>query len=301
MCPTPAAKAGIRFTGGDRAALLASYARALEPYRDVFLTGPDVGTSAADFLAAGEDPVPLWARSHDGLGMDDLALEHGVKAAADAALAHLGRRLEGAAVAVEGFGKVGAGTARACARAGALVAAVSTVDGLLADPGRARCRGAAGAARASWRPARGARTAAGALARGAIRARLRRARARRAADSIPVRDGRAAQLRGRRARGEHPYGAGAVEVLYRRGILAGPDFVSNSGATYLYDVIDQDAEPQAALAAIEAGVRETIARTLATADTLAITPSAAALRETRAYLAQMTGAPGEVLDELLAA
>ena len=32
--------------------------------------------------------------------------------------------------------------------------------------------------------------------------------------------------------------------------------MSNSGATYLYDIVEQDAEPQAALAAIEAGVRE---------------------------------------------
>src|SRR4029079_4894845 len=48
--------------------------------------------------------------------------------------AHLGRGLEGATVAIEGFGKVGAGTARACARAGARVVAISTVHGLLFDP-----------------------------------------------------------------------------------------------------------------------------------------------------------------------
>jgi glutamate dehydrogenase/leucine dehydrogenase len=53
--------------------------------------------------------------------MDDLATGRGIKAGAEAALAHLGRTLEGAAVVVEGFGKVGAGTAHACARAGARV------------------------------------------------------------------------------------------------------------------------------------------------------------------------------------
>src|SRR5438034_4004306 len=130
--PLAGAKAGVRFAGGDRAAVVAAYRRALEPYREIFLTGPDMGTFPADFLDGG--PPPLWAQTHEGLGMDDLATGHGVKAAAEAALAHLGRTLGGATVAVEGFGKVGAGTARACARAGARVIGISTVDGLLADP-----------------------------------------------------------------------------------------------------------------------------------------------------------------------
>jgi glutamate dehydrogenase (NAD(P)+) len=89
-----------------------------------------MGTFPADFLDGSEGPLPLWARSHEGLGLDDLATGHGVKAAAEAALAHLGRTLEGATVAIEGFGKVGAGTARACARAGARVVGVSTVHGI---------------------------------------------------------------------------------------------------------------------------------------------------------------------------
>jgi glutamate dehydrogenase (NAD(P)+) len=94
------AKAGIRFEGGDRDAVLAAYRRALTPFRDVFLTGPDMGTRPSDFVTPDlVAELPLWARSHDGLGMDDLATGHGVKAAAGAALAHLGRGLEGATVA----------------------------------------------------------------------------------------------------------------------------------------------------------------------------------------------------------
>ena len=111
--PYAGAKAGVRFAGGDRTRVLAAYRRALEPYRDVFLTGPDMGTFPADFLDDVPGRLPLWARSHEGLGMDDLATGHGVEAAAEATLAHLGRTLQGAAVAVEGFGKVGAGTALA--------------------------------------------------------------------------------------------------------------------------------------------------------------------------------------------
>ena len=83
--PYAGAKAGVRFAGGAREEVLAAYRRALEPYRDVFLTGPDMGTFPADFAGGLEGPPPLWAQSHGGVDMDDLATGHGVKAAAEAA------------------------------------------------------------------------------------------------------------------------------------------------------------------------------------------------------------------------
>jgi glutamate dehydrogenase (NAD(P)+) len=210
--PYAGAKAGIRFGGGHRAAVLTAYKRALEPYRQVFLTGPDMGTSADDFLDERRGPLPLWARTHEGLGMDDLATGHGVKAAAEAALAHLGRSLEGAAVAIEGFGKVGAGTARAA---------------------------------------------------------------------------------------NIPYGAGAVKILHRREIVAVPDFLSNAGAVHLFETLAQDEEPAAGIAAIERAVGESVAKTLTASAELGITPLEAALREARDYLAEATGAPAKLLDELI--
>jgi hypothetical protein len=48
-------------------------------------------------------------------------------------------------------------------------------------------------------------------------------------------------------------------------------------------------------------VREAGARTLATSGELGITPFAVATSEARHYLAQTTGAPRRVLDELLSA
>ena len=48
-------------------------------------------------------------------------------------------------------------------------------------------------------------------------------------------------------------------------------------------------------------MHEAVARTLATSDELEITPWAGALREARDYLAQATGAPRKVLDELFPA
>ena len=199
--PYAGAKAGVRFAGGAREEVLAAYKRALEPYSGVFLTGPDMGTFLADFAdGVADGPLPLWAQSHEGVDMDDLATGHGVKAAAEAALAHTGRTLAGAAIAIEGFGKVGAGMALASARAGARIVGVSTVDGLLADAGGLNIDELF-----SLREQHGdALVAHGAVARpparGAVRLGLRRARARRAAGLDHARRGQAAALRGRRPR-----------------------------------------------------------------------------------------------------
>jgi glutamate dehydrogenase (NAD(P)+) len=303
VCRSPyaGAKAGVRFAGGDRAALLVAYKRALEPYADVFLTGPDMGTSAADFLPHGDGPLPLWAKSHEGLGMDDLATGHGVKAAAEAALEHLGRQLEGATVAIEGFGKVGAGTARACVRAGARVVAVSTVDGLLADPAgldveellRLRDRYGDAFVRHGSRPVR-AREELFELQCDVLVPGAR-------PDSItaPVAEGlRCAVV----APGANvPYADGSLEVLHRRGIVAVPDFVSNSGGVHLYESVPQDAEPEDALPVIEAEVATAVTRVLGRGAELGITPYAAAFREARTYLVEATDTPSVVLDELFLA
>jgi glutamate dehydrogenase (NAD(P)+) len=296
--PYAGAKAGIRFAGGDRASVLAAYKRALEPFGRAFLTGPDMGTSPADFLDGGNDSAPLWARSHEGLGMDDLATGHGVKAAAEAALAHLGRPLEGAAVAVEGFGKVGAGTARACARAGARVIGVSTVHGLLADPagldveellalrGRHGDRLVENAPRSPRPREELFELDCDVLVPGARPDSITRDVAERVRCAVV-------------APGANiPYGPGAVQILHRRGIVAVPDFISNSGGVHLYATVGLDEQPEAALAVIEAAVREPLARTLAIADEAGVPPATAALTEAREYLAQTTSAPPEVLDDL---
>jgi glutamate dehydrogenase (NAD(P)+) len=295
--PYAGAKAGIRFAGGDRDAVLAAYKRALEPYRDVFLTGPDMGTSPADFLDGAEDPVPLSARTHEGLGMDDLATGHGVKAAVVAALGHLGRSLEGATVAVEGFGKVGAGTARACARAGARLVGVSTVDGLLEGDGldveelfELRERYGDRLVEHGRRPVR-PREALFELDCDVLVPGAR-------PDSITEDVARRVRCAVVAPGANVPYATGAVEALHGRGILAVPDFVSNSGGVHLYDTVAQVEQPEAALVAIEEIVRESVRRTLSAADQAEITPFAAAIREARGYLAETTGAPREVLDEL---
>jgi glutamate dehydrogenase (NAD(P)+) len=298
--PYAGAKAGVRFAGGDRNAVLESYKRALEPYGESFLTGPDMGTSPADFLDGknDDDVVPLWAQSHEGLGMDDLATGHGVKAAAEAALGQLDRAFDGATIALEGFGKVGAGTARASVRAAARLVGVSTVAGLLADADGLDVEELL-ALREQYgddfvahggqpvRPREGLfELECDVLVPGARPDSITREVAERVRCAVV-------------APGANiPYAAGAVEVLQGRGIVALPDFISNSGGVHLYMSVGQSEEPAPALAAIEAIVGRAVKRTLETAAERAITPYAGAVREARTYLAETTGASGEVLDEL---
>jgi glutamate dehydrogenase (NAD(P)+) len=293
------AKAGLRFADGDRDAVMAAYLSAVEPLKEFFLTGPDMGTRPADFAARVEgDTLPLWALDFEDLGMDDLATGYGVKAAAEAALRHLGRPLEGASVAIEGFGKVGAGTARACARAGARVLAVSTVHGLVADSegldveALIRLRALHGDrlvehAGATVRPREGLfDVECDVLVPGAR------------PDSVTAQVAERLRCLAVAPGANVPYGTGAVEILHRRGILAIPDFVANSGGVHLYDSVSQDDEPGVALARIEELVGRAVSRLLESASATGSTPMVAAFEEARAYLREETGAPPERLDEL---
>jgi glutamate dehydrogenase (NAD(P)+) len=293
------AKAGLRFAGGDRAAVLGAYRRAVDPLRDFFLTGPDMGTSPADFVDEGAGDLPLWARDYEGLGMDDLATGHGVKAAAEAGLRTLGRELGGATVVIEGFGKVGAGTARACARAGARVVGVSTVHGLLVDGGGLDVEHLI-----ELRSSHGDRL----VEHGSAPARPREelfelecdvlvpgARP----DSITAGVAKRLQCAVVSPGANAPYGAEAVEILHQRGILALPDFVSNSGGVHLYESVEPTAQPPAALRSIEELVAASIARLLAAADAEGLTPMAASFREARRFLREETKASEKQLDELI--
>jgi glutamate dehydrogenase/leucine dehydrogenase len=295
--PYAGAKAGVRFASGNREALLAAYKLALKPYSEIFLTGPDMGTFPADFIEDSDDPAPLWALSHEGLGMDDLATGHGVKAAAEAGLAHLARTLEGATVAVEGVGKVGAGTARACARAGARLVGVSTVHGLVTDS-----TGLDVEDLLTLRERHGDRF----VEHASSKVRPREALFELECDVLvpgarphSITAGVAQRLRCAvvSPAANVPYGAGSLDVLHQRGIVAVPDFMSNGGGNFLYE-LDQDKGPAEALAAIEVLVHERVVRVLATAEDLRITPYAGALRDARNYVAQATDASAEILDEL---
>ncbi len=286
--PYAGAKAGIRFgTGdGDRAAVLEAYLERVREWQDLFLTGPDMGTQPEDFLSLAPDgsPLPIWARTHEGMGMDDLAVGHGIKGAAAVALEQLDRTFEGASIAIEGFGKAGAGTARACARSAARIVAVSTIEGALVDPGgldvdellALRTRHGDGFVHHGPVPAQ-PREALFAVECDVLVPGARphvitpdSVNVLRCAAVIP-----AANV---------PYAPGATEALAAYGILALPDFVTNAGGIHLYEAPECREDPARCLAGVERLVGETTRRVLAAAEADGVSPTQAALGIARAFL-----------------
>jgi glutamate dehydrogenase (NAD(P)+) len=283
--PYAGAKAGIRFSGGDRAAILAAYLARIGEIEG-FLTGPDMGTSPDDFPHGHSDgSAPLWAQSFAGMHMDDLAVGRGILGGARTALERLGRPLEGAAIAIEGFGKAGAGTAKAMHDAGARVVAVSTIEGALLDPD-----GLDVPALLGLRREHGDRLVhetglevhpREALFGVACDVLVPGARP----DVITAESASTLRVAAIVPAANIPYAPGAVEALHEAGILALPDFVSNAGGVHLYEAPPcKEDDPEACLEAVERLVGETTARVLDAAAATGSTPTEAALEVAREFL-----------------
>lgn len=137
------AKAGIRADPNhpDKERVLRSFVRALSnevPREYVF--GLDLGLTEddaaiiqdelGDRAAAVGTPRALGGVPYDAWGVTG----YGVAEAADAALGYCDGTLQGARVALQGFGAVGAAAARRLHELGARIVAVSTASGALHDP-----------------------------------------------------------------------------------------------------------------------------------------------------------------------
>lgn len=144
--PRGGAKGGIwadpRVQGSQREAIMRAYGRAIKPLvqAEMFSAGADMGTVHADMVwvreEAGQGPAPsLWLEGKEGDPLDYHFTGYGVVVAAQAACDFRGMDISGASVAVEGFGKVGSGTARYLAQAGARVVAISTIRGAIYNDG----------------------------------------------------------------------------------------------------------------------------------------------------------------------
>jgi glutamate dehydrogenase/leucine dehydrogenase len=284
--PYAGAKAGIRFVGGDREAVLGAFLDRIRDWQDFFLTGPDMGTHPEDFLTLEPDggATPIWARTHDGMGMDDLAVGYGIRGAAAVALERLGMPFAGARIAVEGFGKTGGGTAKACADAGARVVAVSTVEGALVDP-----KGLDVDELLALRAEHGDRF----VRQGPVPAASRQALFSVECDVLVpgarphvITPESAAALRCAAVApaANVPYAPGAPDALAARGILAIPDFVANAGGIHLYEAPECQDDPALCLAAVERLVGQATAKVLAAADAGGVTPTEAALEIAREFL-----------------
>lgn len=137
------AKAGIWFdpAGQDRAAVLRAFGQAAAALLQsrAYLCGVDMGTSFEDIevirAAAGleTEADSLVNKRLHGLTMDELVTGYGVIKSARRAAELMGRRLEECTLAIEGFGKVGAGCLRQAAEEGLRVVAISTLAGTRYD------------------------------------------------------------------------------------------------------------------------------------------------------------------------
>jgi glutamate dehydrogenase (NAD(P)+) len=137
------AKAGVWYDPAkhDRKAVLNAFLTALRPFYEkrIYLFGSDMGTTEDDFQplrgeSAGGHYSGLRSQIFEGLPLEDQLTGYGVVEATRAAADFFNIHLDGAQVAIEGFGKVGGGAARFFVRAGARVSAVSTLSGTRYDP-----------------------------------------------------------------------------------------------------------------------------------------------------------------------
>lgn len=126
------AKIGLRATSENREAVLDAFRREVAPLARLRLvsTGPDLGTTEADFVGLPSPGAAGGIAEIDIAGAPAYAYLTAVAAAAaiEQATAPSGG-LEGRGVALEGFGKVGAALARQLAERGARIIAISTVEG----------------------------------------------------------------------------------------------------------------------------------------------------------------------------
>lgn len=131
--PVGGAKGAVRGSSEVKADVMARYCEEIAPLvrSATFLTGPDLGTSEADFgpIRDPSRPRSVMAGTVGDDPIEDLVTGFGVVVAAETAIGSL----EGITFGIEGFGKVGGGVAREVVRRGGKVVAVSTVDGCVFD------------------------------------------------------------------------------------------------------------------------------------------------------------------------
>jgi glutamate dehydrogenase (NAD(P)+) len=120
-----------RMDAGQKEELIRAFARALLPVTD-YIPGPDMGTNEtcmAWVRDEGKRSVGL-PKEIGGIPLDVIgATAYGVVACADVAKDHIGMSLEGARVAMQGFGAVGKHAARFFAERGAVLVAAADYSG----------------------------------------------------------------------------------------------------------------------------------------------------------------------------
>lgn len=124
-----------RMPARDKERLIRGFAAAIAGLVD-YIPGPDMGTDevAMGWIRDETGRAVGLPRALGGIPLDELgATGFGLVAAIEVAARHIGLRLSGARIAIQGFGSVGKHTARFLAEKGAIVVGASDSQGTLAD------------------------------------------------------------------------------------------------------------------------------------------------------------------------
>jgi glutamate dehydrogenase/leucine dehydrogenase len=116
--------------------LIRAFAQAIKPLTD-YIPGPDMGTNEAAMAWVKDEGGQCAGLPKEigGIPLDEIgATAYGVVASADVAKEHLGMKLEGARVAMQGFGAVGKNAARFFAEKGSVLVAAADYSGAVHNP-----------------------------------------------------------------------------------------------------------------------------------------------------------------------
>ena len=115
--------------------LIRAFAQAIRPLTD-YIPGPDMGTNEAAMAWIKDEGGQCAGlpKAVGGIPLDEIgATAYGVVASADVAKDHLHMQLEGARVAMQGFGAVGKNAARFFAEKGSILVAAADYSGAVHD------------------------------------------------------------------------------------------------------------------------------------------------------------------------
>jgi glutamate dehydrogenase (NAD(P)+) len=267
--------------GMERAAkerLIRAFADALRGERD-YIFGPDMGTDET-CMAWVQDEIGRAVglpRELGGIPLDELgATGWGLVHAADVAARHLGLALNGARVAVQGFGAVGRHAARFLANQGAVLVAASDSRATVHDPAGLDL-GALMPLKPAGRPLAdypgGEKLARDAIVDVDCDIWIPAAR------PDVIREDNVARLKTRLVlQGANiPCTPGAEQALHERGVLCVPDFIANAGGVICAAMEYQGASQKAAFDAIAEKIARNTAQVLDDARRRGVPPRAAAL------------------------
>ena len=267
-----------RMPRADKERLIRAFAHALRNESD-YLFGPDMGTDETCMAWIKDEigravglPAEIGGIPLDELGATGWGLAHCAEIAAPAA----GFALEGARVAVQGFGAVGRHAARFLAAKGARLVAASDSRGTVQDPNGldvAALAALKAAGRSVLDYPRGEKRTCEAVLDAACEIWIPAAR------PDVVREENAPRLKARLVlQGANiPFTAGAEKALAARGVLVIPDFIANAGGVICAAMEYRGAARAAAFDAIAEKIRANTAALLAEVKARGVLPREAAV------------------------